>query len=188
VKLGKYLEPYFKGLDATVLLVGQACLGHYAKFKTCIENFGLTDKHIAHSPLEERSRVGHEKQASFEYLTERGVDFVFKRKQVYPYRMTGYRLCYIEPGDGTRIQAELISYDRNLIRSLSKRMGEQLLYIDFEKRLDTYIATELLEKDKMEVLRDYAEFTQFYFTHNDDPEREMALINRVGGIARPKLK
>lgn len=192
--LGRYLEPYFRGLDATVLLVGQACLGYYAEFETCIENFGLTDRFIAHLPLEERSRVGHEKEAPFAYLNQRGADFVFSRRQRYPYRMTGYRLVYITPSEeekarvdleADRVQAELISYDRDLIAALSRRMGGQFHYIDFEGYLDEYIAEDLNRKDKMEVLRDYSEFKQFYFMHNRDPAREGAFHKVLGPLARP---
>ena len=192
--LGRYLEPYFQGLDATVLLVGQACLGYYAGFETCIENFGLTDRFIAHLPLEKRARIGHEKEAPFPYLNQRGTDFVFSRRQRYPYRMTGYRLVYIVPSEeekarvgleADRVQAELISYDRDLIAGLSRRMGGQFHFIDFEGYLDEYIEADLTQKEKMEVLRDYSEFKQFYFMHNSDPDRERAFLKVLGSLAGP---
>ena len=165
---GREMERHFRGLDATVLLVGQARLGYYGRFKTCIERYGLTDRYIAHLPLETRSRVGHEKEAPYDYLVERGTDFVFGREVLRPeeYRSVFFNLPAV------KVRGELITYDRNLIKTLKKRLGTAFSYTDFEEVLDRYIAVVLPTRTSGEILTDYHDIRQFYFLHNDDVERE----------------
>lgn len=188
VAFAKFLKPHFQGLDATVLLMGQAYMGYYADFKTCIENYGLTDSHIAHLPLEKRSRVGHEKSAPYEYLVEIGADFVFERRQRFPDKMRKFKLTAFKPGDGRVARAELITYDRELINALSERLGDAFVYSDFERHLDWYIETELNRRRPDRVLKDYLEYRDYYFLHNEDPERESVFLERLreSGVTRPE--
>jgi hypothetical protein len=173
--LGEALRRFFAGLDATVLLRGQACLGYYGDFRRCIESAGLTNREIARLPLEERGRIGHEKSPSRGWLAEHGVDLVFARR---PYLERGYRIAYFQIGD-VALRAELITYDAALVKKLRERMGARFRFKPFEQALDEYIMRELPGRSAAELQKDYEEFREFYFNHNDDPEREKIFIDAL---------
>jgi hypothetical protein len=178
---GEFLKPHFAGLDATVLLKGRACVGYYAGFKTCIENFGLTDKHIAHLPVETRSRPGHEKTAPYEYLLERGVDFGFNGATMFFERARPHEFVWFNLPGGKKVRVQMFAYDVNLIETLARRMGESFEYTNFVKYLDSYIARELPGKNSVQLLTDYMLFKDFYFRHNVDVRREREFTNRISG-------
>ncbi len=173
--IGELLRPYFNGLDVTVLLRGQACFGYYAGFKRCIDNTGLTDSRIARLPVNKRGRIGHEKAPSLEWMAEQGVDFVFSRPV---YRDRDYRMVFFRLGD-TEMRAEMITYDATLMRQLNERMGAAIRFTPFDRVLDNYIEHEMPERSRAELRNDFREFREFYFMHNDDPERERILLNAV---------
>ena len=177
-KIGKLMEPYFRGLDVKILVKGgQACFAYYGKFKYCQEYHGLTDTLIAHSEVKVRGgKVGHEKNATIEYLEQKGVNFVFRRG---PFKQQQYRFVQfnLTPTIGER--AEILSYDRNLIRQLKERFGTNFLYTDFELYLDEYIRKELPVKSKEELKKDYEEFKAYYFLHNADKARESIFLDRI---------
>jgi len=177
-QMGEALAPYFAGLDATVLSRGQACLSYYARFKTCIENNGLTDAHIAHQPLARRGRVGHEKNASYDYLIERGVDFVFRRRL---YRDKRYRVAFFTPPGGHLDRAEILTYHPRILSELKRRLGRNFYYMPFEAVLDDYILHELPRRPIEALREDYQEFREYYFLHNHDPERERPFLVRLSG-------
>ncbi len=83
---GRKLRPFLEGEKVSVLLVAQASLAYAAKFYIGIESQGLTDKFIAHLPLERRGRPGHEKTPPWDYLVQRRVNFVFPRREIDPVR------------------------------------------------------------------------------------------------------
>jgi hypothetical protein len=168
-KAGTILRPYVADLDVRVLLRGQACLGYYGGFRTCIENNGLTDRHIAHEALETRHRVGHEKTASYAYLVERGVDFVFNRT---PYRNEAYRTAEFDLPDGTQMRAEIVTYNAALMNVLSQRLGAGFIFIPFEQVLDGYIQSVLPGRTRKDLAADYRDFREYYFDRNDDPVRQ----------------
>jgi hypothetical protein len=184
---GEFLRPYFKGLHATVLLKGRACIGYYAGFETCIENFGLTDKYIAHLPIEGRSRPGHEREAPHKYLVERGVDFIFDGKTLFFGRARQQEFAWFNLPDGRVVRVQLVTYDRELMHALAARMGPAFEYTDFEKYLDLYIARELPKKGGVELLGDYTLFRDYYFLHNDDPRRERPFLEKLGGLTGVKI-
>ncbi|HEX5131161.1 MAG TPA: hypothetical protein VFX92_01595 [Candidatus Krumholzibacteria bacterium] len=124
-RVGELLRPYFDGLDATVLLRGQACLGYYAGFRTCIDNSGLTDAEIAHRPIERRGRVGHEKSILYSDLVARGVNFVFDREA---YKEGDNRLVRFQLPDGVSTRAEIITDDTGLMSELSTRFGQDMVF------------------------------------------------------------
>ena len=56
-----------------VIAVGGAGALPYFSGLTTVDFRGLNDEHVAHSQPSDRSWIGHEKAASFEYLAQRGV-------------------------------------------------------------------------------------------------------------------
>jgi hypothetical protein len=180
--IGKAFAPYFRDLDVTVLLRGQACLAYYAQFSRCISSEGLTDRYIARLPLEKRGRPGHEKTAPIDYLIQEGVDLVFRR-MVMPdqdFRRVLFQVL------GNRTQwAQLVTYDRKLIEQLQRRWGDKIRYTNFEAYLDDYIETKLASRSREEVLADFAEFQKYYFLHNDDPARMRAFTEVIEDSPQP---
>lgn len=177
-KIGKLIQPYFKDLDAKILVRGgQACFAYYGKFKYCQEYHGLTDTLIAHSVLKERGgKIGHEKHATVEYLEQKGVNFIFRRS---PFKKQQYRFAQFSLTSTIAERAEILSYNRTLFRQLKERFGENFLYTDFELYLDNYIRNILPTKNKEDVKNDYEEFKAYYFLHNDDKQRENTFLNKI---------
>lgn len=181
-QMGKALAPYFAGLGATVLSRGQACFGYYAGFDRLIDNNGLTDRTIAHQPLAHRGRVGHERSASYDYLIQRGTDFVFRRPM---YRNKLYRVAWFNPPGGHPDRAEIMTYHPARLVELKHRMGGNFQYLPFEQVLDDYIRLDLPGRSLPEVRADYQEFREYYFLHNRDPAREWPFILRLSDASEP---
>jgi len=176
--IGQMLSPYFKDIGATMHVRGaQACLCYYLKIKAGIENHGLTDEYIAHLPVVNRGeKVAHEHEAPWEYLVKRGVDFSINRspkKQEQKYRVAMIQM------NGMQIPIGFITYHRNVVNQLKKNLGVNFLYTDFEVYLDQYIQTDLKTKSKEEIQKDYADFKEYYFSQNDDKEREQKFLDRL---------
>jgi len=165
--IGNNFNHYFKGQKINFVVMGaQACLAYYSKFATCIENNGLTDKYIARLPLEKRGRPGHERSAPYEYLIERGVHFSFDN---LPANWPEYRTLYLRISG--RFEAlMMITYDKKLMQYLRDKFPEDVRFISFEDYLDEYILG-IDPKSKDVIRNDFKLFDDFYFKHNDDPER-----------------
>lgn len=180
--VGIALRPYFQDLDATILMRGgQACLVYYGKFKTCLENHGLTDTFISHLPVKERGgKIAHEKSAPYDYILKRGVNFVFHRSH---YKKDGYRNCLFNFWNFKNFNiaegAEIITYDRKIINALKERLDTNFKYTNFENYLDHYILTEMPSKSKEDIKKDYEDFKEYYFLHNDDKEREAKFLSKI---------
>lgn len=175
-RTGATLKKYFDGLPVQVAFWGgQARLVYYAAPYHAIETMaGLTDTFIAHTPLEERGRPGHEKNAPAEYLLRRGVDFNFRPFQPPP---GGFALNLIVFDS---IAARIVSYRNAVMDSLRKHPGVR--FQPMPEYLDHYIRS-LEERSPSGVAADYAWFREFYFRHNDDPLREAAFrdfLSRAG--------
>lgn len=166
---GAALKRYFDGLPVQAAFWGgQARLMYYAAPHRAIETMtGLTDAVIAHTPIAERGRPGHEKNASEEYLLRRGVDFHFRPVEAPPPGGPALNLVVFDS-----IGARIVCY-RNPVMDGLRRYPE-VRFHPMPEYLDGYIA-RLAGKDPADVARDYAWFREFYFRHNEDRAREAAL-------------
>ncbi|HLQ38585.1 MAG TPA: hypothetical protein VK348_12330, partial [Planctomycetota bacterium] len=169
---GHYLGQLCAGLPVHVGIAGShANLAWRGLFPVAIEcASGLTDAFIAHLPVAGRSTVGHERNYTLYpgYLQRRGVQIMFELSwhtggPVDPLRTVVF------PSQPVPTEARLVTYDRALMREL-KRRDPGVMYYDFEQILDRYLV-ELPHKDKAEVSNDFAAFKDYYFDHNDDPQR-----------------
>lgn len=152
------------GTDAVVLVKGgQAMLAYYARFPVAIEQHGLTDAHIAHAPVEQRGRPGHEKNGSPEYLCyERRVNLRFHYSQAL--NVPQYTLFGLE-----RITGDILVYDRDLMEKMKRCHGAR--FLDFPLwLLHDYIPT-VAGRRPDDLRADWVYFQQFYFDHNPDGER-----------------
>lgn len=164
---GKLLRPFFEGADATVVLRAQNNLAYYAKFRTCIEHAGLTDKYIAQLPLQKRGRPGHEKGAPWDYLIARRVHFSFQRKTGMD--LSDYRRITFYSGRNS-VWGYMITYDRDLLDHLERRFPGSVSYTKFESYLDSYIAS-IKSKDLEVVRADLKNFDDYYFKWVQDDVR-----------------
>jgi len=140
----------------------------YATGLPVIDCHGLTDRAIAHQPLPERGRPGHERRASPEYLLSRGVDVSVV--PLYPEPQAA--LTRFRPG--SRYFYHLAHWDPALVAPLLADPGTRL--VDFPIFLDAY-GTRAEAKDRR--ASDLAFFDAYYFSRNPDPARRALLSNRL---------
>lgn len=82
LSLGRHLPPGTLVATDTVGAFG------FASGLPIVDTLGITDTVVAHQPLERRSRPGHEKRASMEYLESRSVEVVRDGLDIYRGRGT----------------------------------------------------------------------------------------------------
>ncbi len=160
------LRPYFEGLDVTVLNYGQCAFTYWAKFPVVIEGFGLCDSFIARLPVRKNWRVGHMKAGPLWYYERRGVDFKFYRS---PEKQRDYRFVYFvlpEMGGGV-VWAEMLTYDKRLVRALDRRMGRKFRHVDVERLVAQWVR-QLPQTPVDTVVQRYQDLWGFYFAVNDD--------------------
>jgi hypothetical protein len=162
---GERLARYFDGLRITAGFVcTKAMLMYYSEISTAIEcHTGLTDEFVAHQPLQQRGRPGHEKPAPWNYLRDRGTHFYFAPD--IPIRTRYDELRAIRFDD---LQAMIVVYDRDLMDYL--QAYPEIEFVDFPVFLDQYLKTAV-EQSPEQLLQDVRFFEMFYFEHNRDPER-----------------
>jgi len=168
---GAILKKYLKDTDARVVVFGsQAMLAYYAEFPTAIEGAaGLTDEYIAHLPVGERVRPGHEKVAPVEYLYQRGVNFAFVSGRWVPPTTNEFMEIYFG-----KVRGLILVYQRNLMRKLSAY--PEVKFFDFESFLDEYIG-RMPSIPREQISDDYQFFKDYYFDHNSDKARQNAFLS-----------
>jgi hypothetical protein len=173
-QLGFEFKKYFSGKEIRVLIQGaQARLAYYAGFDYCIENYGLTDAYIAHLPLKERGRPGHERNAPNDYLVSKRINFMFGS---FPQEYSGYQ--YIQFKRPNRdYPGAIITYDRELMRYLREKYSSEIRFSDFEEYLDGYIRG-MKSIPAGQIKSDYKKFKDYYFSRNYDPGRERYFLER----------
>ncbi len=191
------LHSHTRGTDTRVMIgAGQADLAFFGKFPVVIERNGLTDEFIAHYPMPERGRVGHERASLVpeHYFFRRGVNFAFSLEPgphavssdvLGEQRRVWFKWVGIEDHplyekikgtDKEWIKASLVTYRKELMAELQARGGVR--FSNFEAYLDAYIAG-LGEKSKQQVAADLTVFTDYYFKHNEDAQRWQTLKDHL---------
>jgi hypothetical protein len=188
-EIGKYLEPYFRGLHVTVAIPGATnMIAYYANFSTAIDEYGLTDISIAHSHMSTRRRIGHEKKATDEYLEKRHVDFELGLNvSNLPPELHSDTLAFRIPTIGVWEFARLITYDSSMINELARRFGAA--NNDSRLPLYQYIVPEYIDNvlpnsslDKIE--NDYAGFRHYYFDRYPDSALSNRFEERITELKR----
>lgn len=159
-----------------VLPPGRTMVGYFGQLPYVIEGSGLTDAEIARQPLTVRGRPGHEKGPSDELLRRRRVPLVLL--------WGGHRAAALPVwerlvADG--VYCRIVYYDRPLLDALRRKPGVQ--FIDFPQLLDQYLG-RVAEVPADQLRKDAADFQQFYFDFNADPERRARLeaaLRAAGG-------
>jgi hypothetical protein len=174
---GLALRPFLKDLPVQVAFSGsESRLMYYARPQVAIETTtGLTDRQIARQPLKARRRVGHEKQASVDYILRvrrtqlstvaaaAGLDRLDQEVPYIPVEMGGVRWL-------------VLTWDSTLMDSLRQRGAT---FIDFPAELDQVLADPNLRAEALgQAWFDYGKVHRFYFAQTPDPRRE-ALLRRA---------
>ena len=162
--MGERMREYYRDMP---IVVGyfRCMLVYYADFPVALEiATGLTDRYIAHQPIDERARPGHEKVPPDEYLRERRMNFTFcSVLDTVPY-LSNYDIMSVHGMGGS-----IYIYDNEIMEKLRKYPGIQ--FVHFPSFLDNYMRN--INSMPMEKVRtDYDKFRAYYFDYNDDPERE----------------
>jgi hypothetical protein len=172
--VGHRLQALFADRGVRLGLGGsQANLAYRTRVPVAIECAdGLTDAYIAHLPVTGHGPKGHDRPYPLYpgYLQRRGVQVMFELSYKTDSAADPYRSILFPVDDVVPVMpGKLVIYDRALMAEL-KRRDPHIQFQDFERVLDDYLAA-LPNKSKDEIRRDYAAFRDFYFDHNQDPER-----------------
>jgi len=173
---GLALRPFFAGLPVRVAFFGsEARLIYYARPRVAIEcTTGLTDRQIARQPLKKRTRIGHEKLASLDYLIGvRRAHFTFFEGAANVLRLD--RAIPKVEIELAGVRGRILYWDPALLDSLRQRGAS---VEDFPAELD-----RLLEEPSLAIKwggRPYCDnLRRFYFDHVRDPRREALLLQRL---------
>lgn len=175
-RMGGVLKKYFEGLPVRMFMPSsQARMIYRSEVPYALESYGLTDAYIAHLPLRERARPGHEKPAPIEYiLLERKVHFTTSESGYREFFGINRTIPYVQ-FQLDRIPVFVLTWDPPLMQALQERGVE---VPDFLGDLDRIIS-KLDGLSDTEAADLYGRYTYFYFAHVSDPEREDAFKHRL---------
>lgn len=170
-------SPFFQWSDRLIAAFGTGpgtpmlstgCVGivGYRTMAPLIDIFGLTDRHVAHSPIAGRTRPGHEKRAATSYLLERGVQLA--DVEAYPSEYLPFTTL---PTD--RVALQLLHYDDSVVQKL--RAVNPAAVPDFEAHLASY-RPPAGQPDRLAC--DLWFFEEFYFSRHPNDKRA-ALVTRL---------
>jgi hypothetical protein len=191
-RAGEHLRGLFAGRNVRVMIGGgQLALAYYGRFPYVLEGAtGLTDAHLAHLPIVERGRPGHEKPWTLDvaYVLSRRIDFVPlilapPVEALAPGdRLRGVRHAVLgevagpERSQTVPVTVAIATYRRELWEPLRGRPGVR--FVAFDGWLDEYLRT-IDARPRAELAADYAAFREYYFAHNADPARERRFLERL---------
>jgi hypothetical protein len=165
---GHQLRGLFAGLPVRLAIAGShANLAHRADVPVAIEcAAGLTDAHIARTPVAQRSVVGHERgwRQHTGYLLQRRVHFMLDLSYATGDVCDAWRALTLGG-----VPMRIVHWDRALMQELQRRDPNRVC-VDVEAELDRWLAA-MPQKGKDVVRIEYAALRSFWFDHNDDPVR-----------------
>ncbi len=170
------LKKYFRDLPVRIAFLGaEAHVMYRARIATAIESeAGLTDRFVAHQPISDRGRVGHEKNAPLDYLIRtRKTHFTFHSSAVEVLRMTELLLPVSIVLDG--MPGFVLTWDPAMVASVRQRGGQ---VEDLPSTIDGWIV-QLNTASDAEVADLYGKLKLMYFEHVSDPMREAPFRKRL---------
>ena len=161
---GRRVASCFAGSGARVLIVaGQLMHAYYARYPQAIELCGLTDATVAHSPVQQRQRPGHEKFADAAYIYARKVHFRQRTRRqaraLPPYAVLTF------PNGQEQLFFEIIVYDAVVLQHLQDACPE-LQFHDFPAWFHSDYLPTIASNATARLIRDYQQFRRFYFDGN----------------------
>ena len=168
-----------RGIEATLAAPGIGLLGlHHTSFRWWTFEGSPTARSRG-SPCTERSRPGHEKLATSEYIAERGVDIIrwaSAGRRLHPSahdivtRLNFHRVL-------DRTKWRIGHYDAVLWERIRTEAPE-ISFVNFPRWLDVWLQGEGRSRTRPELEEDMAWFRRYYFDHNADSE----LLARVEAL------
>jgi hypothetical protein len=191
-EIGKYYEPFFKGLPVTVAVPGSMnMIAYYANYSTAINEYGLTDSSIAHSPLSNRGHIGHEKRASDEYLLKRHVDFnMGEVVPSLPNSLSINGIAFEIPSLGLWQWGRVLTYDSSHIGQLARRFydaGNASSLQIYQFSIPGYIQHALPSRTLNQLEGDYAGFRQLYLNRYPDTALSNRFEARIAELKRDSI-
>jgi hypothetical protein len=169
-KQGAILKRYISDRDVSVAFYGmKAMLVYYSEVPYALEAAAsLNDTLIAHLPIDQRGRPGHEKRMPYSYLVERGINFVLGGTLD---RAPDPTIPGVISFDS--VISQIVVYKNSLMDEL--KQYPEVRFVDFPTFLDSYIARARgINPDAIRA--DLTWFKSYYFDHNHDPNRSKALL------------
>jgi arabinofuranosyltransferase len=168
---GARLKKYVKDSEIVIGFYGaKAMLMYYSEAPMAIEcHAGLTDEYLAHQPLKERRRIGHEKSATDDYMAKRRVHFIAVETRPLSPQEVG-----VISFEGSTLPIKM--YDNKIMNELKKY--PEVEFVDFPEFLDDYIAG-MEDIPEEQFLADFIRFKSYYFDFNDDPARLEPFLDRA---------
>ncbi|MBI5765301.1 MAG: hypothetical protein HZA51_17455 [Planctomycetes bacterium] len=167
---------YFEGLPVTLAFLGAEAHAMYrGRIATAIEcEAGLTDRTIARQALVKRGRIGHEKNASIDYvIRERKAHFTFHDSAIEVLHLTDHVLPVRVSLDG--LPGFVLSWEPAMVEDVRRRGGQ---IEDLPAMIDRFIA-DLSKAGDAEVADLYRRLTLMYFSTVSDPVRESPFRQRL---------
>ena len=177
------LNEYFaeSGVAPRLGLQCVGTVGYYTGFPI-VDALGITDRTVAHRPLEKRGRPGHEKLAPPGYLLARGVDLSDQPLYPEPYAA----LSRLRLG---RFDYYLARYNAELLKPL--RGQSDVEFIDFSEYIDGYLASPTASRSDEVDACDAWFFDAYYFSQSPglpESSRRAVLTRRLLEAGRPALR
>jgi hypothetical protein len=171
------------GTGARIALpAGRTMIAYMGQLPYAVEGSGLTDASIAHEPLTQRGRPGHEKGPNDAWLHAHAVPFkllygAHRAQDLVPYERLGLEDLVLQ----------VIYWDAPVMHALRGRSG--ISGVDFERYLDQYLDKPPVQSPE-HWLDDYMRIQRFYFRHNTDPARLQRLqaLVRAAGVPEASLR
>jgi hypothetical protein len=148
--LTKYFRPHARSPSLSMYSAG---IISYVTGWPMLDGFGLTDRFVAHRPILERGRPGHEKRAPRPYIVSRDVDI--SDEGTWP---PAYAAIARLVMDGVTLN--LVHYDPRVIKRLQKKPG--VSFMDFEQRLASQVRVRVGSANADRVACD-AWFAEAYY-------------------------
>jgi hypothetical protein len=163
----KKWAPIYQQAEVRIAIAGsQAFFAYYLDPPYVLEaSNGLTDEFIAHMPLEKRSdMVGHERVVPMEYYYKKNVNLIMNG-----YFLEENRNYNVVSFNGFPGIAKIIIYDVKKMDALSNIPG--INFTNFEHYLDSQYFPNISKFSQEQIMKDYKEFSLYYFDHNSDEKR-----------------
>ena len=165
--IGTKMKHWFEGTDARVSFRGMfAMYAYFSEVPVAIEEqTGLTDQYIAHLPIAERGRPGHEKHAPPSYLYERKINFLLRGGLRATNFADSLMVIYFDT-----MPAFVLNFNNQLMDHLKQYPDIQ--FTDIRSVIDSMIA-RLEDRRDTAILQSYPSFLKdYYFKNNEDSARE----------------
>ncbi len=164
------LSKFIHGLDVRFLMMGsEAIVAYRTRVPLAVDLHGLVDRFTARQPRISGGRVGHNKFMPLSYaVSTRKIHFIIHDTWHDGDDGSEYIPRWpIRLGD---LAGLVLHWDTGIMADLKARGAE---FEDFPTFLDGYLAGNAAG-NLIEAREDFRKFKNFYFDHNDDPQRMAA--------------